>query len=91
MVSTNPNPAPNPALLFNRRQMAERHPHLLPLSRMDWSLRHRETNGLTNAGAVFESPCGEIFIYEPKFLEWFLGLGGRAKPRRLRARSEAVS
>jgi hypothetical protein len=36
-------------------------------------------NGLS--GAVFDSPCGELLIHEPSFLAWFLGLGGRAKPR----------
>jgi len=75
--------------LFPRRQLSQRHPHLLSVNRIDWALRHRDANGLTKARAVFDSPCGEILIHEPKFLEWFLGLAGRGKPRR--ARRSAVA
>lgn len=74
--------------LFPLRQLVLRHPHLLNQSRLEWATRHRKKNGLNAAGAVFESPCGELLIHEPAFLSWFLGLSSRAKPRRLRA--EAV-
>jgi hypothetical protein len=70
--------------LYTRRQLTERHPHLLNDHRVTWALRHRRLNGLNAAGAVFESPCGELLIREPAFLAWFLGLTSRAKPRRVR-------
>lgn len=70
--------------LFPRRQLAERHPHLLNVNRLTWALRNRDRNGLKAAGAVFETPYGEILIREPAFLAWFLGLAGRSKPRRVR-------
>jgi hypothetical protein len=70
--------------LFTSRPLIDRHPHLLNPSRVAWALRNRESNGLTKSRAVFESPCGELLIHEPRFLEWFLGLTGRTKPRRLR-------
>ena len=70
--------------LYTRRQLAERHPHLLNEHRVTWALRNRHRNGLNTAGAVFDSPCGELLIREPTFLAWFLGLAGRAKPRATR-------
>ena len=70
--------------LFTSRQLAQRHPHLLNEHRLAWALRHRRDNGLSTAGAVFDSPCGELLIREPAFLSWFLGLSGRGKPRRVR-------
>lgn len=73
--------------LFASRPLIDRHPHLLNPHRLAWALRNRESNGLTKSRAVFDSPCGELLIHEPKFLEWFLGLSGRSKPRRERAKS----
>jgi len=73
--------------LYPSRQLVERHPHLLNDHRVAWALRRRRKNGLSAAGAVFESPCGELLIHEPAFLTWFLGLAGRAKPRRARVKS----
>jgi hypothetical protein len=70
--------------LFTSRQLAERHPHLLSNHRLAWATRHRQKNGLTAGGAVYESPCGELLLHEPTFLAWFLGLSSRSKPRRLR-------
>lgn len=70
--------------LFNSRQLSARHQHLLSEHRVAWAVRHRQKNGLTAAGAIFDSPCGELLIHEPAFLAWFLGLSNRAKPRRLR-------
>lgn len=67
--------------LYTRSQLIQRHPHLLSEHRVAWALRNRRTNGLNSAGAVFDSPCGELLIREPAFLAWFLGLAGRAKPR----------
>jgi hypothetical protein len=67
--------------IFSQRQFAARHPHLLNKSRIDWAVRNRETNGLEACGGTIKSPCGEVLIHEPSFIEWFLG---RAKPRRLR-------
>jgi hypothetical protein len=77
--------------LFNSRQLVERHAHLLSYNRVFWAVRHRHKNGLAAAGAVFASPVGSVLIHEPAFLRWFLGLAGRAKPRRLRSRKRAAS
>jgi hypothetical protein len=81
---------PNTSELFTRRQFAERHPQLLNKHRVDWAIRHRRENGLAAAEAVFDSAAGETLIHEPKFLEWFLGLSSRAKPRRFRTRKSAA-
>ncbi len=74
-------PLPPTTELFPSRQLAGRHSHLLSENRLAWALRNRRKNGLEAAGAVFESPCGELLVHEPAFLAWFLGLSGRAKPR----------
>lgn len=79
-----PNFLPPTTELFNRHQLAERHAHLLTDHRIAWALRNRRNNGLDGTGAVYNSPCGELLIHEPAFLRWFLGLGGRSKPRRPR-------
>jgi hypothetical protein len=84
MPSATAQSLPPTSELFTSRQLATRHPHLLSEHRLAWATRHRQKNGLTANGAVFESPCGEILIHEPAFLSWFLGLSSRAKPRRLR-------
>ena len=65
--------------LVTKAQLVAKHPHLLSVNRVTWALRCRTVNGLSDA--VFDSPCGELLIHEPSFLAWFLGLGGRAKPR----------
>ena len=65
--------------LVTKAQLVARHPHLLSVNRVTWALRCRAVNGLS--AAVFDSPCGELFIHEPSFLALFLGLSGRAKPR----------
>jgi hypothetical protein len=70
--------------LYPKAQLIERHRHLLSASRLAWALRNRRKNGLQIAGAVFESPVGELLIHEPTFIRWMLGLAGRAKPRRAR-------
>ena len=80
-MSASDTPLPPPSELFTRRQLVERHSHLLNKHRVDWALRNRARNGLDACGAVFQSPCGEDLIREPAFLAWFLGLAGRAKPR----------
>jgi hypothetical protein len=74
-----PPPLPPMTELVTKAQLVARHPHLLSVNRVTWALRRRATNGLS--AAVFDSPCGELLIHEPSFLAWFLGLGGRAKPR----------
>ena len=76
-----PDPLPPAAELFPWRELPKRHPHLLNENRVAWALRNRRKNGLETAGAVFDSPCGELLVREPAFLAWFLGLAGRAKPR----------
>jgi hypothetical protein len=77
-------PVPPASEIFPASEFSQRHPALLNEHRVKWALRHRRKNGLASAGAVFESPCGELMIHEPAFLAWFLGLVGRAKPRALR-------
>ncbi len=76
--------------IFPKSQLVQRHPNLLNQNRVTWAVRNRDKNGL--AGAVFNSPCGELLIHEPAFLAWFLGLGGRARPRsgRMARRSRAT-
>ena len=76
--------------LYTSRELAQRHPRLLNEHRLAWATRHRQKNGLSAAGAVFDSPCGELLIHEPAFLAWFLGLSNRAKPRRLRVKTSAA-
>ena len=75
---------PPTAELFTKAKLVERHPTLLSLNRLDWALRHRASNGLS--GAVFESRSGELLVHESQFLQWYLGLSGRAKPRAGRTR-----
>lgn len=82
---------PPAAEIYPRRQLIERHPHLLSRHRLNWALRNRATNGLQAAHAVYESPCGELLIHEPPFLAWLLGLAGRAKPRALRRPRRALT
>lgn len=77
--------------LFTRRQLVERHPNVLNDSRVLWAARNRHENGLVEAGAIFDSPCGESIYHEPSFLRWFLGLTSRSKPRRLRNKSSVAA
>jgi hypothetical protein len=70
--------------LFTGPQLSQRHPTLLPQNRLKWAARNRVKNGLSAAGAVFESPVGELLFHEPTTLRWLLGLTGRGKPRRSR-------
>jgi hypothetical protein len=72
---------PPPAEVFPLKDLAARHPRLLPENRLRWMARNRHRNGLTAAGAVFDSPAGELLWHEPAVIEWLLGLSGRAKPR----------
>jgi hypothetical protein len=74
--------------LFAQRQLIERHPGILNLSRVQWAVRNRAKNGLEG---VYESKGGELLIHEPTFLLWFLGLQGRAKPRAQRRKRRARS
>jgi hypothetical protein len=75
--------------IFSKRALAARHPTILTLSRIEWAIRKRRDNGLEKAGGCFETMAGEEMLHEPAFLAWFLGLSGRAKPRRLRRRAAA--
>ena len=82
--------APTPTEIFSLKELAERHPRLLPYSRLRWMARNRAHNGLLTSGAAFESPTGEILFSEPKTIEWLLGLAGRAKPRKTRNNRKAA-
>jgi hypothetical protein len=75
---------PPPAEIFSLKAMAERNPTLLPESRLRWMARNRTRNGLQAAGAIFDSPAGELLFHEPTTIAWLLGLTGRAKPRSCR-------
>ena len=70
--------------IFTLRQIAERHPRLLPENRLRWAVRNRERNGLAAANAVYESPFGVLLLHEPALMVWILGLSGRSKPRAFR-------
>lgn len=83
-------PVPPASEIFPAAQFPQRHPHLLSGNRVEWALRNRRRNGLVAAGAVFESPCGQLMVHEPAFLAWFLGLAGRGKPRALRKTRRAA-
>jgi hypothetical protein len=80
---------PPPTEIFTGSQLSQRHPDLLPRNRLLWAARNRDKNGLAAAGAVFESPVGELLFHEPMVLRWLLGLTGRRKPRALRCRQES--
>lgn len=67
-----PDSLPPAAELFPWRELPKRHPQILSPSRMAWALRNRRTNGLEAAGAVFDSPCGELLVHEPAVLRWLL-------------------
>jgi hypothetical protein len=75
----NPRELPPTSELFPRHALVERHPNLLTEPRVQWALRNREKNGLSDA--VYESRSGALLINEPAFLRWYLQLSGRQKPR----------
>jgi hypothetical protein len=83
------NNFPPPAELFTIHALAERHPKLLSENRLRWAIRNRATNGLAEAGAVFDSPVGEFILHEPAVISWVLGLSGRSKPRAARRKRQA--
>jgi hypothetical protein len=78
-------PIPPTSELFPRHALVARHPNLLSDPRVQWALRNRKTNGLSDA--VYESQGGELLVHEPSFLRWFLGLSGRQKPRAARRKT----
>lgn len=77
--------------LFSLRELAARHPNILSVNRLAWAVRNRRRNGLGAAGAVYETPVGELLLHEPRVLAWLLGLDGRRKPRRQRAAAAHAS
>lgn len=76
-----PQSLPPTEEMFSKRELQRRHERLLPKNRLDWMFRNRRTNGLSQCGAIFESPTGELYAHEPTLLRWLFGLAGRAKPR----------
>jgi hypothetical protein len=74
--------------LFPRHALVERHPNLLTEPRVQWALRNRDRNGLSEA--VYESRSGELLVHEPGFLRWYLGLSGRGKPRASRRKRQVA-
>ena len=92
-----PSPQPSVATsvppvyeIFGLRELAARHSRLLPENRLRWMARNRATNGLLSAGAIFESPCGELLFSEPRVIAWVLGLTGREKPRATRSTTRST-
>lgn len=77
-------PIPPTSELFTKKQLVQRHPHLLSESRVAWAVRNRDENGLADSVYETHGQGGRILIHEPGFLAWFLGLRGTAKPRTLR-------
>jgi hypothetical protein len=75
--------------LFNIRDLAARHQHILSETRIRWAIRNRGSNGLAAVAAVFESKSGQFLVREPTFLRWWLGLSGVHKPRARRTPSES--
>jgi hypothetical protein len=73
--------------LFSKHELVSRHPNILNGPRVEWALRKRDVNGLKSS--VFATRSGELVIHEPGFLAWYLGLSGRAKPRRFRKSPKA--
>jgi len=65
--------------LFTIPALAARHPNFLTDSKVRWAVRQRAKNGLLES--VFETRSRQNLIHEPGFLQWFLGLTGRSKPR----------
>jgi hypothetical protein len=89
-LDSNMNPATPPTTeIFTRRELVERHPHILKNESVLWGLRNRDTNGLK--ASVFETRSGQLLIHEPGFLAWYLGLTGRAKPRAARRKRRAFA
>jgi hypothetical protein len=74
-------PLPPASEIFSLKAMAERNPTLLPENRLRWMARNRARNGLEAAGAIYDSPAGELLFHEPTTIAWLSGLTGRAKPR----------
>lgn len=79
---------PPTAELFSKDALVERHPNLLTFSRVQWALRNRARNGLSDA--IYESKSGQLLVHEPEFLRWYLGLTGRSKPRASRTASRSM-
>lgn len=77
-------PLPRASEIFSLKALAERNPTLLPENRLRWMARNRARNGLEAAGAIYDSPAGELLFHEPTTIAWLLGLTGRAKPRSTR-------
>jgi hypothetical protein len=75
--------------LFPRHALVKRHPNLLTEPRVQWALRNRARNGLSDV--VYESRSGELLVHEPGFLRWYLGLAGRAKPRATRRKRRGMA
>jgi hypothetical protein len=90
-TTTSCSTLPPSSELFNKHLFVQRHPTLLTPLRVEWALRNREINGLMDMGGVFETRGGELYIHEPTFLAWFLGLDGRNKPRSSRRPSSQRS
>ena len=65
--------------LCSKQELVKRHPHLLTLSRVQWALRNRLSNGLESV--VYKCKSGRLVVHEPEFMRWYLGLTGLSKPR----------
>jgi hypothetical protein len=77
-------PLPPASEISSLKVLAERSPTLLFENRLRWMARNRARNALKAAGAIYDSPAGELLFHEPTTIAWLLGLAGRAKPRSTR-------
>jgi len=71
-------PSDNGAVLsdiFRPDTIAENNPKLFTYKQLEWMLKHRMENGLSDSGAVVKV-SNKLYIHLPKFLEWFLSRKG---------------
>lgn len=50
-------------------------PGLLTKGQLDWMIRHRKDNGLSDSGAILEIQH-RLFFHKQKFIEWMLSNAG---------------
>ena len=70
---------------FDEKERATR------MRQLNWWAEQFAGLALAEITPVYNSPGGELLIHEPSFLAWFLGLGGRARPRAGRRRGRQLN
>jgi len=57
---------------FKRKKtFLEEHQDLFTPNQVDWWIRHRESNGLSDAGALVKA-ANQWYFNEENFTEWFI-------------------